>query len=143
MKVLLSILLMFVLTANADVIREAKSIDIVPADYGKFGITPFVGRISDNGTQQTTVIFNQSMQNKPIAKVALHFFTSKKMLILKSDSDYECKSDKCFIVFDITPDYQNNVEIELIYSQDLADDQQTSYTIKDLGLLTSRLNRKR
>lgn len=143
MKELLFILLVLASAAKAEVIRNPQTIDVLPADYGKFGITPFVGQISDNGTQQTTLIFNKSMQNKPVAKVVLYFFSNKKMLILKSEGSYECKSDKCFVVFDITPDYQNNIEIELIYSQELAEGQQTSYRVKDIGLLTGRLNRKR
>ena len=143
MKITFLLLLMLALSVNADMLPRNQIKEILPEDYGKFGITPFVGPLHEDGSQETTVIFNRTMYSQSIKEVALHFLSSKKILILKSNSDYECREDKCFVIFHIVPDYQNNIELELVYAGSGSDDIQNKYIIKEIGLLTSRINRKR
>ncbi len=122
------------------------SIEILPSDYGKFGLTPFVGPVSDEGTQETTLIFNQFIHGREVTKVELLFFSSKKNLILVNQNDFKCEREKCFITFDIIPDYQYNIEFEFVYGKDQPDTDQSMrairYRVKDIGLLTGRVNRK-
>lgn len=138
--VLFFIPMLYLMSAYAD------SIEISPSDYGKFGLTPFVGPISDDGTQEITLIFNQKIHAREISKVELLFFSSKKVLILANDTDFNCQKQKCFITFDIIPDYQYNIEFEFIYGEQAEvsahESDSIRYRIKDIGLLTGRVNRK-
>lgn len=142
MKFVLLVLLLLSFGVEAEKLRNIVEIDVVPAKYGKYGITPIVGPITEQGVQQTTLVFNKEYGPGVISQAKIHFYSSKKLLILTSDNHYQCKQAKCFLEYDITPDYQNNIEIELIYAHKKYPDRLTKYTIKDIGLLTNHFNRK-
>ena len=139
-------LLIFTLDVSAEELVQNNRIEVVPANYGKYGITPFVGPVEADGTQETTLVFNKIMQNREVEQVKLLFFSSKKILILANENHFECKHEKCFVIFGITPDYQNNIEFELIYSQKTSEIKPKLmpivYRIKEIGALTGRLNRR-
>jgi hypothetical protein len=46
MKFILLALILLSFCVNAEKLRNVEEIDIVPAEYGKYGITPIVGPIS-------------------------------------------------------------------------------------------------
>lgn len=127
---------------NADIPRH-DLVEVTPSQYGKYGITPIVGPSSMNSVQQITLIFNKTMHYKEIKSVVLQFFSTKSLLILSNESQFECDEDKCFIVIDITSDYQNNIEFKLIYGNQQSPEQITTYIVKHIGMLTGRLNNKR
>ena len=135
-------MLFIALNVNADIPRH-DIIEVAPSQYGKYGITPLVGPSSRNSVQQITLIFNKTMQYKEIKSVVLQFFSTKRLLILSNESQFECDEDKCFIVIDITSDYQNNIEFKLIYDNQQSPEQRTTYIVKDIGMLTGRLHNKR
>ena len=118
------------------------SIEVLPEDYGKFGLTPFLGPMSDDSTRQTTLVFNKEIHGKQIAQVELLFFSSEKKLILASNNNFQCEEAKCFIEFGIIPDYQFNIEFEFVYGEEGKGDI-LRYRIKDIGLLLGRLNNTR
>ncbi len=141
---LYTLAILFAGIVNADKRAETNIIEILPADYGKFGLTPIVGLVDDDGMQQTTLVFNKEIHGREISKVELLFYSSKKDLILGSEARYECKQEKCFTTISIIPDYQFNIEFEFIYGKAgiNAESKEIRYRIKDIGMLTGRLNRK-
>ena len=136
-------MIMFVaISVNAETLRNIRQIYVPPAEYGKYGITPIVGPISDQGVQQTTLVFNKNYGPGVVSQVKMYFYSSKKLLIMTTNNNFTCKETKCFMQYDITPDYQNNIEIELIYAHAVYPDRLDKYRIKDIGSLTSHFNRK-
>jgi len=87
-------------------------------------------------------VFSKEYGPDVISQAKINFYSNKKLLILTSNNYYECKEFKYFLESSITPDYQNNIEIELIYVHSKYPDRLTKYTIKDMGLLTNHFNRK-
>jgi len=130
---------------NAERIIHSNVIEVTPSEYGKYGITPFVGPVSGDGTQETTLVFDKSIQGRDLSQVKLLFFSSKKILILASDNKFECKNEKCFVTLGIIPDYQYNLEFELVYDVNEVEEKSgfkpIRYRIKDIGMLTGRFNR--
>lgn len=137
-------LFMMIFSANAETNSTSNAIEIEPSDYGKFGLVPFVGPVSPEGTQETTLVFNKVMHGRDVSKVELLFFSSIKNLILSNEINYVCEKSKCFITFGIIPDYQYNLEFEFVYgdvSSQVAETKAVRYRIKDMGMLTGRFNR--
>ena len=137
--------MLLVLPIQASELRNSDIVEVMPAQYGKYGIAPILGPIAADGTQLITLIVKNNNGAGRLVAAQVRFYSSLRNLLLLNQVNHTCSesSNSCFIEIHVTPDYQNNIELELSYATLTDVNRIIRYEIKELGSLTSHLNKKR
>ena len=110
-------------------------------EFARFAFKP----LSEYPLQTLTLILKQHSRHGVLASITVHYLTNRGDLHFSAPLRYQCMDDKnrCFLEFAIEARYENNLEIELLY-QTLNDPERViEYRIKDIGVMSSLLQKKR
>ena len=145
MRMLAGLIMLLPVAVLAESLRQIDYYDVWPNQYGKYGVTPIFGPVTVDGLQTLTLILKQHSRHGVLASITLHYLDNRGDLHFSAPLRYQCMDDKnrCFLEFAIEARYENNLEIELLY-QTLNDPERViEYRIKDIGVMSSLLQKKR